>query len=45
MQADNVVQDGATWKLSAMPTQSGTRRVFHALGNFSGSPALSSSTT
>ncbi|MBK7671953.1 MAG: hypothetical protein IPJ24_11320 [bacterium] len=40
MQAGNVVQDGATWKLSVMPTQSGTRRVFHALGNFGSTGAV-----
>jgi len=34
MQAGNVVADGAGWKLSVMPSQSGTRRVFHALGAF-----------
>ncbi len=33
LQPANVVADGAGWKLSVMPTQSGTRRVFHALGN------------
>lgn len=34
MQTGNVVSDGATWKLSVMPDQAGTPRVFHALGNF-----------
>lgn len=34
LQAGNVVADGATWKLSVMPEQSGTRRVFHAVGGF-----------
>lgn len=36
LQAGNVVADGGAWKLSVMPEQSGTRRVFHALGGFSG---------
>ena len=34
MQPGNVVADGAGWKLSVMPDQTGTRRVFHALGAF-----------
>ncbi|MBK8165738.1 MAG: hypothetical protein IPK64_07185 [bacterium] len=34
LQAGNVVADGATWKLSLMPQQSGTRREFHAVGGF-----------
>ena len=33
-QAGNIVAGGGTWKLSVMPTQSSTRRTYHALGNF-----------
>jgi hypothetical protein len=40
MQAGNVVADGGGWKLSVMPTQSGTRRVFHAMGNFGTTGAI-----
>lgn len=40
LQAGNVVADGGTWKLSVMPTQSGARRVYHALGNFSTAGAI-----
>lgn len=34
LQAGNVAADGAGWKLSLMPEQSGVRRVFHAIGGF-----------
>lgn len=40
LQAGNIVADGGTWKLSVMPTQSGTRRVFHGLGNFGTTGAI-----
>jgi hypothetical protein len=36
LQSGNVAADGGGWKLSIMPTENGTARVFHALGDFGG---------